>query len=418
VNDAMDDTTAIRDHDDGPRIERVLSTDVWWYAQRRVWRFPYRDPATRARKFMNCTPARFVAAGIHLPDPQIVRKPTKTAENLARELQRRLLAALPSVAITPIAPSPPRLSEAIERFHAMYDDRDAGYAKTLRAICAEFLDTVGDKPVERVTDEDLKAYERRIAKRLCRASVRSYLRQLAMLIEFCVRKGWIREDPRLTYRVPREELRDPNPFNDEELRRFFEICRSPIPGHPRGWHHLEWIGTGLLCLGLRSVELQHARWEDVNFDERFLFVARSHGAKERQARQLQPIPLAAMPVFEARRKASGIIWTGYFGETASDGVLSRARESIQKHHPEFQWKRFRKTFATIIAQAGNDDMMVNRLMRHSAGGKTTSIAQRHYVGKSLVHLRTAVDEAFAPYGDLLRPDASVVGAAPPANAAG
>jgi hypothetical protein len=41
---------------------------------------------------------------------------------------------------------------------------------------------------------------------------RLHVRQLSMLVQFGVRKGWIREDPRLTYRLPREEVPDPNPF--------------------------------------------------------------------------------------------------------------------------------------------------------------------------------------------------------------
>ena len=47
--------------------------------------------------------------------------------------------------------------------------------------------------------------------------------------------------------------------------------------------------------------------------------------------------------------------------------------------------------------------MVSRLLRHSAGGKNISIAQRHYVGSSDALLRDAVDEAFGPYGAILVP---------------
>jgi hypothetical protein len=69
--------------------------------------------------------------------------------------------------------------------------------------------------------------------------------------------------------------------------------------------------------------------------------------------------------------------------------------------PNFTWKRFRKTFATILHDAGNEDIVVSRLLRHSAGGKNVSVAQRHYVGRSGALLRTAVDEAFARYAGLI-----------------
>jgi hypothetical protein len=79
------------------------------------------------------------------------------------------------------------------------------------------------------------------------------------------------------------------------------------------------------------------------------------------------------------------------------------------------WKRFRKTYATIVAAAGNDIVMVSRLLRHSAGGKNVSIAQRHYLGRSDNLLRAAVDEA---YGAILAPTgaAAQLKAVGPANA--
>jgi hypothetical protein len=128
-----------------------------------------------------------------------------------------------------------------------------------------------------------------------------------------------------------------------------------------------------------------------------------------------------MPAFEAHRKDAGYVWAGYFGRPVTPTMLSRARESIQKQIPGFQWKRLRKTFATVVA-AGNDDMMVSRLLRHSAGGTNSSMASKHYVGKSHALLRAAVDEAFEPYGAILVPRGAVaaapIRAAEPANATG
>ena len=60
---------------------------------------------------------------------------------------------------------------------------------------------------------------------------------------------------------------------------------------------MEWAGIGLLVLGLRPIELQGARWEHLSVENRFLFVDQSHGNKLKQARQWQPIPLVAWPLF-------------------------------------------------------------------------------------------------------------------------
>jgi hypothetical protein len=88
--------------------------------------------------------------------------------------------------------------------------------------------------------------------------------------------------------------------------------------------------------------------------------------------------------------------------------------------PGFQWKRFRKSYATILTIAGNDDVSVSRLLRHSAGGKNVSIAAKHYIGRSDRFLRDVVDEAFAPYAAMVSPPGVVEPLRPvkPKNATG
>jgi hypothetical protein len=132
----------------------------------------------------------------------------------------------------------------------------------------------------------------------------------------------------------------------------------------------------------------------VNWDERFLFIDRSHANKMPQACQNQPIPLAVWPLFLERRRDKGLIWTSYFGGPCAPGSLQRARTSLQKRLPGFMWKRFRKTFATMLERSGNDVVVVSRLLRQSAGGKNVTMAQRHYIGKSQAYLRDVVDDAF------------------------
>lgn len=402
---------------------RELTSKIYWFKERFCWRFPYRDPTTHERKFLFCTADKFAKAGIDLPFPDVVRKNTQSALGYCQRLQdvflRGLNAIEPQPEPTPIAAlaiaDPPRtmpdavptLSAAIEAYFDLYS-KSPSYEKGLRAIFGDFTKVVGDRPLDAIRDTDLKLYERHLAGRVGRTSVRSYLRQLGMLIHFGVRKGWIRLDPRLTYKLPKEELKEPDPFSKEELAKFFEIVRSPVSGQRKGWSHLEWIGTGLLHLGLRPIELMHAEWDDVNFEERFLYVRRSHPNKMPQACQNQPIPNVIWPMFEARGRVmrdgaivtrTGLIWTGPGGVPANPDLLARGRATVQEKLPKFQWKRFRKTYATILERAGNDVVTVSRLLRQSAGGKNVTMAQRHYIGKSQKILRQVVDDALAGRGE-------------------
>jgi integrase len=391
------------------RTLREISDALLWFEQRSCWRFAYRDPFSLERKFFFCVPDKFHQLGIPLHDPDLVRKPTKLARELCTKLRRTFLEGLRGARPNVFAAEAPSITEAIEEYFRLYTEQAEGYRTSLRKIFTEFATAAGNKQVDEIRDADLKAYEVRLAKRgLARTTVRSYLAQAGMLINFAVKKGWLRQDPRLTYKPPREELKDPNPFTDDELKRFFEFVRAPVRFRPDGWEAMGWAGVGLLVLGLRPIELMGARWEHLNAETRFLFVDQSHGNKVKQARQWQPIPLVAWPLFEERRQDRGLIWMGARGDHLTPESLARMRRTLQRVLPEFTWKRFRKTYATIISAAGNDDMMVNRLLRHSAGGKNTSIAQRHYVGKIDNLLRAAVDEAFAPYGGIVAPSRSAV----------
>jgi site-specific recombinase XerD len=392
------------------RTLREISDAILWYEARSCWRFAYRDPFTLERKFAFCLPDKFRELGVPLPDAGVIRKPTKLAQDLCAKFRRAFLDGLRDARPDPGAPEAPSITAAIEEYFRLYTEQNPGYREQLQAIFAEFATTAGDKAIDEVRDVDLKAYEVRLTNRgLARTTVRSYIRQVGMLVNFAVKKGWIRQDPRLTYKLPKEELKDPNPFSDDELKRFFDFVRAPVRFRPAGWQAMEWAGVGLLALGLRPIELMGARWEHVNSDTRFLFVDQSHGNKVKQARQWQPIPLIAWPFFQERRQERGPIWIAHRGEPLTDKSLARMRRTLQRVLPEFTWKRFRKTYATILSAAGNDDMMVYRLLRHSAGGKNVSVAQRHYVGRIDNLLRAAVDEAFEPYGGILVPEETAAG---------
>lgn len=377
------------------RAPRQLTHSLEWFPAKRCFRFRFRDPFTGKRKYLYCTPGRFEQAGIALSNPEAVRKQTKKAEALASKLRTTFLASLGSV--RPPAEGdqrPPVLSRACDEYFSLYS-QSPRYRASLKRLFEEFREVVGDKRFDRVTDKDLKAFEESLAQRVQRVTVRSYMRQLFMLINFACKKQWVLRDPRLTYRLPKEELKEPDPFSQDELEQFFKVVRQPVSHHPKGWEFVEWMGVGMLCLGLRPIELEHARWEDVNWDERFLFVRRSHPNKMPQACQNQPIPLSAWPLFKARKQPSGLVWTSYYGRACTPGVQSKARTNLQKSMPSFQWKRFRKTFATMLEQEGNDVVLVSRLLRQSAGGKNVTVAQRHYIGKSHAYLRRVVDDAFA-----------------------
>lgn len=159
------------------RSLREISDAIFWYEQRSCWRFAYRDPFTHERKFAFCLPDRFLEFGIPLPDPEIVRKPTKLARELCGKLQRAFLYGLRGARPDIFAAEAPSVSGAIAAHFALYDHTPA-YRASLQAIFSEFAVAVGDKAMNEIRDVDLKAYEVRLASRgLARTTVRSSSRR-------------------------------------------------------------------------------------------------------------------------------------------------------------------------------------------------------------------------------------------------
>ena len=352
-------------------------------------------------EYFCCTPAKFDEAGIALPSPDIVRTNTDQARAFCRQLQHIVLGGLEQLRPQDVGRRTPTVADAIERYFDIYDRQTPDYRATLRRIFQRFQDVVGDRQVDTLVDDDLKSFERDLERDdLARESVRSYLRQLFMLIEFAWRKGWIKSDPRATYRMPPPDGKEPEPFSRDDLVRFFEITAAPQKYHPEGWDYMSWMGIGMLCLGLRPIELEWARWENVRWGSRFLVIDKSHAKKEAYACRPQPIPLVAMPMFEQRREESGFIWKSYFGRRVTPNVLSRSRASLKKSMPEFTWKKFRKTFASMTADAGNDIGVIRSLLRHSSGGNAGTVAERNYIGRSREMLRNVVDEVFVDLATL------------------
>src|SRR5688572_24633336 len=127
------------------RAQRQLNDSITWFAERRVWRFKYRDPFTGERKFINCNAAKFAEAGIDLPDADVIRKKTKTAQAFARQLQTAFHESLRAVQPATFETTTPTVTAAIQRYFELYDQQAPSYRDGLRKIFEEFARVADDK---------------------------------------------------------------------------------------------------------------------------------------------------------------------------------------------------------------------------------------------------------------------------------
>lgn len=398
---------AVRTHETPPMTRRRLSHRLTWFPQRQCFRFRFRDPHTDALRYCYCMPERFREARIPIESDDVVRKNTKKAEQLAKRLRAAVLETMAHIVPDEMgAAQTPLVSRAAAAFMEMNDHQDEGYRRAIARILAEFAESVDDKPCAELEDADLKRFEKRYDDH-APSTKRRYMTYVGMLTNFVVAKRWVSVDPRATYKAPKVPESEANPFTMTEVSTFFDQVAKGRPFTRGGritsrrkdlWAHLEWVGIGLVSLGLRQVEMVQAEWEKVDWKNRLLFIDKSHGAKERHARGWQPVPLIAWPFFESHRQSSGLIWTQPEGKPIDNRHLGTIGRHIARHIiPGFQWRRFRSTYASFLTQRGVESGTVSRLLRHSTGGPSSSVAEQHYIRRDLLYLRDVVDDAFQAF---------------------
>jgi len=113
-------------------------------------------------------------------------------------------------------------------------------------------------------------------RKLKRSSLARKLAAVRSFFQFCVRKGWLAENPVSIVATPKQEKRVPSLLCVEELAGFLETPRSGRPLIMRDRAILEL----LYATGIRVSELVGINREDVNFKERLIRI-RGKGKKER-----------------------------------------------------------------------------------------------------------------------------------------
>ena len=66
----------------------------------------------------------------------------------------------------------------------------------------------------------------------------------------------------------------------------------------------------------------------------------------------------------------------------------------------FSWGRFRKTYSTLLQNAGVDSLIIDRLLGHSSRSSAIRVTARHYIGKEYEFYRSLVDKALKQIGVL------------------
>jgi hypothetical protein len=129
----------------------------------------------------------------------------------------------------------------------------------------KFMDELGN--LARLTETDLRQWQRELAGRVSRKTVNLYWDTLRQLLDLCVRYGWRQDNParqihKLTWKVSRL----PHALTRDQVQQVLDRAQAlgAAPGASSVQRCLYRLVVAGIYFGLRRGELQYLLWGDTN----------------------------------------------------------------------------------------------------------------------------------------------------------
>jgi site-specific recombinase XerD len=211
---------------------------------------------------------------------------------------------------------------------------------------------------------------------------------LGVFFKWCVREGYLKQDPTERIETPRLEKKLPSKLSKQESLRLLEI----VYNYPYSYTFLRYRNHAMYSMfvfaGLRKSELLNLKLTDVDLENLTLFVRLGKGNKDR----IIPVSFTLAQtlnryLIERKRlnKTCAEFFTSLNKNTGfSNGGLKKLNDKIKRaSRLKFTIHKLRHTFATLMLEGGCDIYSLSRMMGHS-DIKTTTI----YLSASAEHLRS------------------------------
>jgi tyrosine recombinase XerC len=245
----------------------------------------------------------------------------------------------------------------------------SGYKRDLSQF-ADYL-AAGEISLCRLDNVHIRGFLAQLhEKRLRKSSLARKLAAVRSFLQFCVKKGWLAENPARVVATPKQEKHVPSFLSEEEMVGFLELPASHRPLDLRDKAVLEL----LYATGIRVSELVGIDTEDVSFQERLIRV-RGKGKKER----LVPFGRIAGKTLASYLGARALLLKDRIGERAvflnyqGGRITTRSVERIvDKYIRQTALKRkisphsLRHSFASHLLSRGADLRVIQELLGHES----------------------------------------------------
>ncbi|MFQ6038244.1 MAG: tyrosine recombinase XerC [Candidatus Aminicenantales bacterium] len=237
------------------------------------------------------------------------------------------------------------------QFGRFLRERGLGLRDVNNVVLRGFLATLYEKKQKKST----------VGRKL--ATIRSFF-------QFCLRKGWVDENPARVVSSPKQERPVPSFLSEEEMKRFLDLPQSARPLDLRDKAMMEL----LYATGIRVSELVGVRLEDVNFSEQMIRI-RGKGKKERLVPFGQAAEVSLRAYLRAREKINrgrideDALFLNYRGSRLSVRSVERI---VDKHIRRSALRRkisphsLRHSFASHLLSRGADLRVIQELLGHES----------------------------------------------------
>ena len=240
----------------------------------------------------------------------------------------------------------------VRKPHASYKNEELSLARFERVA----------RPVlmRDVTRAQAEGFVTALAKKVKPATVNYYLRTLRAIFTVALEWQVIEENPFKSVRTLKWDAPSPRILTREEVARLFIALQDHAPSYVP-------LIAFYLMTGMRRTEALRLEWAHVNFDSGVITVARTKGRRPR----LIPMAPAARRILLARRElGKPFDWYPSSVNRTFRTVREKAKlEDVTLHD-------LRRTFGTLLAQAGVSSLFIQQWMGHT----DPSVTREHYIG--------------------------------------
>ena len=265
-------------------------------------------------------------------------------------------------------------------------------ADTARREIGAFLKFTDIQHVQQITRPQLETYLMygKLERQWGAKTIRNRIIAVRLFLDWCQQQGWIDDNPARGLPMPKLPKRLPRHLPKDDALKLLEWTRY----YRYPYHFERSRAVAIMALfmftGLRLRELQNLSRDDINIDERRVFVRSGKGDKDRPVPMNHDLAVCLQDYLDDRDRRKRHCPSFFvslkkdkpMGPQAVPRLVKKLREASGIY---FCPHMLRHTFATLMLEGGADIFAISKMMGHS-DIKTTTI----YLSATTKHLEAEV----------------------------